>query len=187
MIDNVSRVLGECVCTFCFDPMFPLSFVTLHWLLCFLSSHLQTEADIGIVLFHITCREFIYFHTLKIRLIFVVRIFEAQYLYSYTMMLKYLGYYAAWSNITRNCSVNHYVWSHSTPSFYNQPKQFQNIFAVWRPWIILSEYINLPEIRSEVSVQQAQSRNLWTVYTSYIHLSWKFSFKSCTHWWWAKC
>ena len=42
MIDNVSYVScsknfpGECVCTFCFDPMFTFSFVTLHWLLCFL-------------------------------------------------------------------------------------------------------------------------------------------------------
>ena len=44
-----------------------------------------------------------------------------------------------WRNFTPNCSVSHHVWSHSTQSYHNQPKQFQNSFAVWIPWIILSE------------------------------------------------
>ena len=60
VIDNVSHVSclnifpGECVCTFCFDPMFTFSLVTLHCLLCFLLSRLKLEADIGIVTFRIT-------------------------------------------------------------------------------------------------------------------------------------
>ena len=58
-----------CVMTFLF------SVVTLHWLLSFMHSHLKTEADIGIVLFHITCREFTCFYILKIRIIFVVQDF----------------------------------------------------------------------------------------------------------------
>ena len=60
MIDNVSHVsclknvLAECVCTFCFDPMFTCSLVKLHWLLCFLLSRVKIKADISIVSFHMT-------------------------------------------------------------------------------------------------------------------------------------
>ena len=40
---------------------------------CFLLSRLRTEADKGIVAFHIIVREFLYFHILKIRIFFVVQ------------------------------------------------------------------------------------------------------------------
>ena len=39
------------------------------------------------------------------------------------------------------------IWSHSTSSYHNQSKQFQKYFTVWSPWIIISENINLSEIR----------------------------------------
>ena len=66
MIDKVSHVSclknfpGECVCTFCFDPVFTFSLVMLHWLLCYVLSRLEMEADISIVSFHIIWMNGIY-------------------------------------------------------------------------------------------------------------------------------
>ena len=81
MIDNVSHASysmifpGECDCTFGFHPIFPFSPVTLQRLLCLLLSRLKAEADIGIVAFHKTFREFLYFHILKMRIVFVMQDF----------------------------------------------------------------------------------------------------------------
>ena len=52
-----------------FDPIFHFSLVTLH---CLLFSRLKIEYDKGIVSFHITFREFLYFRSLNI---FVVQEF----------------------------------------------------------------------------------------------------------------
>ena len=53
-------------------PYSPLSLVTLHLLLCCLS-RFKTEADTGIVSFHITFREFVFFHIQKVKIFFVVQ------------------------------------------------------------------------------------------------------------------
>ena len=66
------------------------------------------------------------------------------------------GYYGDWRNFTPNCSVGHYIWSHSTPSYHNQLKQFKNSFAVWSPWIItcISENKYLTVVLVQLSTVQ---------------------------------